>query len=225
ASARLGWLFHHRQPRTATLHDVLRNLQIVGSPEGLPQDLRIFPPSDAEISEELRAQVLERGAPVVLVPGSAWRTKMWDWRGYREVARRFLAEGRNVVLLGAPAEQPITALVAGATPVIDLGGKTSIAEVAWVISKAAVVVCNDSMALHLASAARVPAVAVFCATSPQFGFGPWRNIATVLEVDGLACKPCSRHGGDLCPTGTWACSRELSPQRVYDAAREIARYE
>ena len=224
SAARLGWLFHEQRPRDAALHDVLRNLQIVGDPAVYPQDLRIVAPADHEVTEELRSQILCGRRVVVLVPGSAWRTKMWDWRGYREVARRFAAQGDAVVVVGSAAERPLAELVCGNLPVANLCGKSSMSELVWVISKAAVVVCNDSMALHLASAAKVPTVAIFCATSPSYGFGPWRNEAQVLEVDGLPCKPCSRHGGKHCPTGTWACSQELSPARVFEVARGLARH-
>jgi heptosyltransferase-2 len=79
-------------------------------------------------------------------------------------------------------------------------------------------VCNDSVALHVGSALKVPTVAVFCATSPRFGFGPWRNRATVVEHSELSCKPCRRHGSPRCPTGTEACMRDVKAERVLAAA-------
>lgn len=224
-SAKLPWLFHERRPRDTTVHDVLRNLQLVGDPADFLQDLRIFIPSENEVSEELREQLERAVRPVVLVPGSVWPTKRWDWRGYREVARSFIAEGRSVLLLGSAAEQELASLVAGNLPVLNLAGKTTLSETVWALARASVVVCNDSMSLHLASALKVPSVAIFCATSPSFGFGPWQNKSVVIEVDGLACKPCSRHGSRNCPTGTWACSRDINPRRVYEIARELARHE
>jgi heptosyltransferase-2 len=65
-------------------------------------------------------------------------------------------------------------------------------------------------------------VAVFCATCPSFGFGPWQNPrAVVVEKQGLDCKPCSRHGGPRCPTGTRACMDGLPPEAVIAAAEEV----
>jgi heptosyltransferase-2 len=62
------------------------------------------------------------------------------------------------------------------------------------------------MALHMASAFRIPTVAVFCATAPEFGFGPWENPESVVVQDAtLPCKPCGRHGSNRCPNGTEAC--------------------
>jgi len=83
------------------------------------------------------------------------------------------------------------------------------------------VICNDSMALHMASAFKVPNVAVFCATSPEFGFGPWENPkSAVVQDDTLACKPCRRHGSNRCPNGTEACMT-IDAQKVIDACAGI----
>jgi heptosyltransferase-2 len=227
ASARLSWLYHERRTRDNSCHDVIRNLQILGDSvpdlQSRSHSLRVFTPQWGEISDSIRSKLVGTNNPIVMVPGSVWKTKRWDWRGYREVAKRFIRQGRTVILVGAPDERELAEKVAGNLPVLNMTGQTSIAELAWVISRAALVVCNDSMALHLSSAAKIPTVAIFCATSPTFGFGPWENLARVIEVEALSCKPCSRHGGDSCPTGTWACMRELSPNQVFEAGMGLLR--
>jgi heptosyltransferase-2 len=115
----------------------------------------------------------------------------------------------------------VSAKVAGGTEVIDLTGKTDIAETMYIVKNARLIVCNDSMALHMASAFKVPNVAIFCATSPQFGFGPWKNRAVVVEKKDLTCRPCRRHGGRSCPTGTEACMKDLSPDEVIGAIKSL----
>lgn len=89
------------------------------------------------------------------------------------------------------------------------------------VKNAKLVICNDSMALHMAFAFKIPTVAVFCATSPEFGFGPWENRAIVVEKKGLVCKPCHRHGKQICPEGTEACMKELSHMEVIYAASNL----
>ena len=106
--------------------------------------------------------------------------------------------------------------------VTDLAGMTSVAEAMAIVKEARIMVCNDSMALHMASAFQIPCVAVFCATCPSFGFGPWQNPwAVVVEKEGLPCKPCARHGGKTCPTGTNACMENLLPDDIIKAADEV----
>ncbi len=138
------------------------------------------------------------------------------------MADSLLDMGYRVLLLGAAADKAVGRRVARGRPVSDLTGRTSVAEAMVMVQHAAGIVCNDSMALHLASAFRKPCVAVFCATSPAFGFGPWQNPnAVVVEADDLPCKPCARHGGRQCPTGTHACMEAPPPQTVLDALKSV----
>lgn len=100
-----------------------------------------------------------------------------------------------------------------------LAGRTDMATLVAVIDRLALLVANDSAPMHVACARRVPVVAIFCATSPAFGYGPRGGGATVVEAD-LACRPCARHGGRRCPRGTDDCMRLVHPTVVLAAARE-----
>jgi heptosyltransferase-2 len=222
--AKLSFLYTHTRARNRRDHDVLRNMAILGedvsSTPGVPE-LRLFAPGRDEIHRSVYEPLQDRSPYIVLAPGSAWATKRWPWPYYRTVAEHVLAMGRAVVLVGAPSEKEVTDNVARGLPVVNLAGKTRIGDLMFVIRHAALVVCNDSMTLHLASAFKVPTVAIFCATSPEFGFGPWRNRAVVVQREDLSCKPCARHGGRQCPTGTEACMQGLTPDRVIKAAEQL----
>ena len=224
-SAKFSLAFHSRQVRRADEHDVLRNLALLADEAPLSElgtSLRLFPPPVARIDPELAAHIRNPKPYVLLVPGSAWRTKRWHWQHYRTVAGRLLDRGYRVLLMGAAADRSVSRRVARGLPVVDLAGTTSVPAAMTLVKHAAGVVCNDSMALHLASAFRKPCVVVFCATSPAFGFGPWQNPnAVVVEAQDLACKPCARHGGRHCPTGTQACMEALEPQAVLDALESV----
>ena len=218
--ARLRSLYTQRVSRPLKEHEVKRSLSLIENATSVSEDLRIYLPPNAELSPSISTQVKAEVPYVVLVPGSVWSTKRWDWREYRETAKHFLALNYAVVLLGAPDEVEISSNVAAGLEVTNLTGKTTLAESMLLIKNASLVVCNDSLALHLACAFKVPTVTVFCATSPKFGFGPWRSPSIVVEQEGLSCKPCRRHGGMYCPTGTEACMK-VSAQRVIDASAEL----
>jgi heptosyltransferase-2 len=66
------------------------------------------------------------------------------------------------------------------------------------MARRAVAVTNDSAPMHVASAAGVPQVAIFCATVPGRATARSAPRAVVVERD-LACRPCGRHGGERCP--------------------------
>ncbi len=222
--ARGRFLYHRLKPRDFNQHDVLRNLSILSGEydiEPASARMRLFPPQAAEIDAQLKRTLPLPGQYAVLVPGSAWRTKMWHWEGYRKVARYLLARKIGVVLLGAASEKPVCDQVARDLDVINLAGRSTISEAVFVMQHACVVVCNDSMALHMASALKIPTAVIFCATSPKFGYGPWQNRAIVIERNELACKPCRPHGSMRCPNGTEACMRGPDPSEVIDAVRQL----
>jgi len=224
----LGLLYSRRVRRSATAHEVIRNLQLVAQEldqetrsmveqsarEGIDAivprvQLRAPQPNDEELSTVVRAQVLDDTRPyIVVAPGSAWETKQWSPERFRELCAEIIRRGTRVVIIGAPSDKDACRTVAHGLPeasACNLCGETTVLEIVRLIQDAKALVCNDSLALHIASAVQTPTVAVFCATSPAFGFGPWRNSAVVVEKQGLFCKPCRRHGSRRCPTGTRLC--------------------
>lgn len=220
----LPFLYQRQIKRSLEQHAVLRNLAILSAEPGfanLPNALSLTLPSGRSDSQDVR-DIMESGRPyIALVPGSAWATKAWFAAGFRFLAKSFGALQYSVVVLGDKSQRDLGAAICSGTEAQNLAGVTSIADLISLIAKASLVVCNDSMALHVASSFKVPTVAIFCATSPAFGFGPWKNEnAIVIEEEGLECKPCSRHGGKLCPTGSAACMH-LSPEKVLMAANDL----
>jgi heptosyltransferase-2 len=222
SNAKGRFLYHRTFRRNPGVHDVLRNLAILEGETDiatLKADMCLFPPPDDTISDEVKKAIPE--APFALmVPGSAWKTKMWYSEGYRSVAKALMAKGLSVVVAGGPDEADACRQVSEGIPVINLAGKTSIGEMVWITKRAQVVICNDSMALHMASALKIPNVAIFCSTIPGFGFGPWKNRAIVVEKE-LYCRPCGRHGKRECPEGTEACMREITPEQVLSAVEAL----
>ncbi|MBX7136698.1 MAG: glycosyltransferase family 9 protein [Oligoflexia bacterium] len=222
--AKLSFLYHRRVGRAREAHDVLRNLSLL-KPELPPEAqfstaLRLHLPSIEQTSARLR-DLLTGPAYVLLVPASVWRTKMWHWERYRELAQSLIAAGEKVVLAGSPAEVGVCAKIAKGLALTDLSGHSSISDLMALVGHSRLLICNDSLALHLGSAFKVPCIAVFCSTVPEFGFGPWENRAEVLGVTGLECRPCGRHGHKTCPTGTERCMREISSQQVYQSVLRV----
>lgn len=224
-NAKLPFIYHTKLTRRSSDHDVLRNLSILTGEAPITEfdtQLRLYPPP-REALATVANQLLTQSKPLaLLVPGSAWPTKMWHWEHYRTVAAHFLDQGFAVALLGGPDDRPVNQQVAENLDIVDLAGKITVAEAMTIVQNAQIMICNDSMALHLASAFGIPCVAIFCATCPSFGFGPWRNRhAVVVEQKDLPCKPCARHGGKTCPTGTRACMEMLSPGEILAAAGKV----
>lgn len=223
ASARGAWLYHVRVPRDRRLHDVERNLSLLapfGGPAGPPRlHLAVGTAARARATELIPAGT---GPLVGIAPGSVWATKRWTVSGFGAVVRTLVANGARVVVLGTSAERPLCEAVArgsGGRAAV-LAGSLDLPTLVAVVDHCALLVCNDSAPMHIACARGVPVVAVFCATTPALGYGPWGTASVVVEAD-LACRPCAPHGGRACPRGTEDCSRLVPAQVVLRAARDL----
>ena len=223
-NAKLGFLYNKIRPRPRDLHDVLRNLALLdeGSKKAdLPDQLRLFAPEKRELTPTLQALLPTPGSYVLMAPGSAWETKRWSAAGYHKVAEHLIKKGFQVVLLGSDEEVGVCQEVAGNLEVTNLAGRGDLDTALYLTSHARLMICNDSMALHMASACKIPTVAIFCATVPQFGFGPWQNRAVIVEKKDLDCRPCARHGSRQCPNQTRACMDKLPAAEVIEAIKTL----
>lgn len=208
-------------------HEALRNqaiLRTVGlEPTRANTSLSVAWSKDqAEEAERILAR-LATAKLVGIAPGSAWATKRWSVEGFVAVAEFLVGQGYKVVILGTAQDEALARVIKKGLgeDVLDLTGQTKLSVSAAIISRLSLLICNDSLPLHLASALKIPVVALFCATVPEFGFGPWQTESRVLGVRSLSCRPCGRHGGNKCPTGTEACISGISADAVCRAAIEI----
>ena len=157
---------------------------------------------------------------VYIAPGSVWPTKRWTEEGFATLAKSLLAQKYDVIFVGSPAEQEICERLSAQTGAPSLAGKTSLYELVQRFKTGLVLISNDSGAMHSASVAGLPTVSVFGPTVLDFGFRPWQNAATVVQID-LGCRPCASHGGNKCPIGTHACMRDLPAATVERAFKEL----
>ena len=207
--AKLSFLYTKQQRKKLKGHAVIRNLSLLFDelPEtDFDKNLRLFEPAHENLSATAKKEFPIAGDIIVIAPGSTWKTKQWHWQGYAEVARHFAQSGKKIVLMGGAADRAVCAEINKQGEFLDYSGRLSLSDTLYLMEHSRLLVCNDSMALHMASAFKIPTVVIFCATSPEFGFGPWENPnSAVVQDDTLRCKPCRRHGSNRCPNGTEAC--------------------
>ena len=111
--------------------------------------------------------------------------------------------GRRLALVGDASARPFAAWLrdetrlrwrgelAGPAGVVDLVGRTSLAELASLLLAAEVFVGNDSGVMHLAGALGVPTVGLFGSTNPDWT-APLGTATRVLAAAGFPCRPCYR---------------------------------
>jgi heptosyltransferase-2 len=155
---------------------------------------------------------------VFLAPGSVWNTKKWTEEGYRKVAQSY----SNVVLIGSPQERDLCdRICSGMKNVQNIAGRPSLFELFVILTKARLVICTDSGAMHMASVAGASTVAIFGPTVLEIGYQPWQDRALVVENKNLNCRPCGKHGPQKCPLGHHNCMKSISAEQVISAADKL----
>jgi ADP-heptose:LPS heptosyltransferase len=159
--------------------------------------------------------------PVAAVhPGASVPARAWHPRHHAEVVRRLHAEGWQVVVTGGPGEVALTAAVAGGLPgVHDLGGRTSLADLAEVLAVADVVVVGNTGPAHLAAAVATPVVCLYAPTVPAARWRPWGVPHELLNAE----VPCAGCRARVCPVAGHPCLERVTPADVVAAAHRLAR--
>jgi len=224
------WAYTDRVSWDGARHAVHRYLALAGPLGGDPG--RADPQPSIPVGDAARAKVdalLEAAGigadePVLAVsPGSIWGTKRWTPHGFAEVVRAAPRLGVAPVLVGAPDESALCREIAvragGRVPV--LAGVTGIPELAATLARARALVVGDSGPGHIASAVGTPVVAIFGPTIPAFGYTPFGAANRIVEHAAMPCRPCDRHGPQVCPLGHHHCMTEIPAERVIDVLADV----
>ncbi|MDO8358317.1 MAG: glycosyltransferase family 9 protein [Nitrospirota bacterium] len=187
---------------------------------GTPEFRFRIPQTDYDEVDRLlsRSGVMPGMSWVAMNVSARWPTKRWPASSFAEVADQLQQEGCGaVVMIGGPDERVDVAAVKGEmkTPAIDLAGATTVGLLPALLSKASMLITNDSGPMHIAAAVGTPVVALFGPTS-EVRTGPYGAGHAVL-TEPVPCRPCfSRTCHNSLPL---ECLKMVSPQQVLAAAR------
>lgn len=215
-------LFTEKIKYDRTKHEIEKLLSFVAPENKKRYEIELYPGEKEKMKGDnlWKENLLEDKKVVVLAPGSKWFTKQWPVEYFNKLAKS-LKKLSNVRLIVVGGKDEIN-LPIEKENIIDMRGKTSLLELADILSRADVVVTNDSSPIHIASAFKKPRIfALFGPTIEKFGFFPWSLNSKVFQVDGLKCRPCGIHGGKSCPEKHFKCMRDILPEEVFN---EIKKY-
>ena len=168
-------------------HEVERLLNLVGY-EGKKIPVRIYPAKEnfVKIEKMLKnsGYTGKKEQKLILVaPGSQRPEKMWPIEKYREIIER-LKKNKNyfIGITGSKSEKELPLNFEKDKNVIDFRGEISLVEFGALISKADVVVGNDSSPIHIASGFEKPfVIGIFGPGKRSLGFFPWTEKSNVIE--------------------------------------------
>ncbi len=224
--ASLSFMFSKKVERKGE-HEVFKNHLLLEAMDERFKDLRpdikhpyvLFPPADSQRKDLV---AIEKGSFVAVAPGSKWHTKRWTSTGYAEVISKLLKmTDHKVIITGDKADikfsDAIVSMLNPSRRVVDMTGKLSIPELFYLLSKARLLITNDSAPQHIAVGLGVPVIAIFGPTTKSLGFYPFSEKAAVMEAE-LDCRPCGSHGHMECPQNTHSCMIGVKPDVVFETA-------
>ena len=162
---------------------------------------------------------------IAFAPVSRWPSKDWPVARYGELAGLLLARDPSlrILVVGGKADAPVGASIASAVGdgdkgrIINLCGRTSIAESLALLAKCDLLVANDTGPVHMAAAVGTRCLVLFGPTRPDWT-GPYGEGHRIIMRD-LPCQPCLKH---RCPRGDHACLESIPASEVADAALSMS---
>lgn len=173
-------------------------------------------------SDELSLDNLSK-TTIAIAPGSVWKTKRWGEQQYTKLAIMLKERGYDVVLIGGNDDIELCKRIAENSHSISLAGIHSLSQTVLVLSKALILISNDSAPSHLAYLAGCPVIMIYGPTVPEFGFYPLGEQSKVLQNNELKCRPCHHHGLNICPLGTHECMTSIDPITVLSLTEQTLR--
>ena len=229
---KLAAFLTHRVPyawdRWLEWHRVDYNLQVVASIEAIPKDSSLVLSIPASASERIRSFLERNGVRethflIGVQPGASQERKRWSIRHFAKVLDTLIERWDGlVVVIGSKQEEALARELVSrmAHPPILAVGQTTLLEAAALIKRCQVVICNDSVVTHIASAVKTPVLTL--SRSPSNFYAPYRTGGFALSRQ----LPCLHQGmpeGCLCPFSEYRCLQEVTPEEVLDAAEELLR--
>ena len=154
---------------------------------------------------------------VVVHPGASVPARAWPAHRCAEAVEALADAGHRVLVTGGPAERELTAFVAGSRGV-DLGGGTTLAEMAALLDGAAAVVVGNTGPAHLAAAVGTPVVSLFAPVVPAARWAPYGVPTVLLGDQGAACRGTRARE---CPVPGHPCLTSVTAHDVVAAVEEL----
>jgi ADP-heptose:LPS heptosyltransferase len=153
---------------------------------------------------------------VVVHPGTSVPARRWPAERHAEAVRELVGRGHRVVVTGSRNEHAITARVAGRHGA-DLGGRTSLAQLAAVLAGADAVVVANTGPAHLAAAVGTPVFSLFAPTVSAARWAPYGVPVTLL---GDQSAPCASSRATDCQVPGHPCLAAVTAADVVVAVEK-----
>lgn len=190
------------------IHEIDRNFSLIADLVALPRlRPRLYPSAFPEIAKLHTVYY-------TISPASLWTTKQFPFEKWIELIG-LLPKDTPIFLLGGKNDLALCRKIqeSAADHCIEIkAGILSLLESAALMSGAKMNYVNDSSPMHLASAMNAPVTAIYCSTTPDFGFGPLSDTSFIIQNENCKCRSCGLHGKKTCPKQHFDCGYKIDIQ-------------
>ena len=217
-----GWFINEEPvPVDYTQHAVDRYLQVA---EYLGCDMASWkghiPVQDVDkgkINTLIGNEGYGKGPIVVINPMARWETKLWQAESFAALADRLCDElSCRIIFTGSRWDRTIIEEISGRMKerTINLAGRTSLKELAYLYTVCNVLVTTDTGPMHIAAAMGCPVIALFGPTDP-LRTGPYGLGHQVIRSD-IACSPCFRKKCEY-----MTCMKQITVERCFETVKKV----
>ncbi len=223
ANTHLDCLFSPITTGDILMHESDRNLELIrrlgGKIENHKTEVWLANLDFKDAKEILLSHGVRLDEPIViLAPGARTPKKMLSVSKFKKIANSVINRRQGqVVVVGQRGEEPLGFELTEGSSAVNLIGKTTLRQLAALVSFCSLYIGNDSAAAHLAAAVEIPAIVIYC--HPKTGalnhlnspakFRPLNYDSVIIQPE-FSKLPCR----DACEADHAHCIEEVNLDEI-----------
>ncbi|MCM8759576.1 MAG: glycosyltransferase family 9 protein [Candidatus Omnitrophica bacterium] len=225
ADYRMTFFIKELFSRKFTTHESVRVLKFLEPYFGRCENVELyFPLKDEEILEYKKFfeknGILDGSKVAMINPGAAFEKKRWGKDRFVEIGRYLISKyDLRVIVSGSSDEFNLADDIRrkiNDNNCINLAGKITFRQFAYLLSKSALLITNDTGTMHLGCAMKCPIIAIFGPGNP-LRYGPIGTKNIVLHTN-RKCFPCRLEA--KCDKN-FICMEEVTVEMVISAIEKL----
>ncbi len=177
-----------------------------------------IPEEDNDYIEKLMMGLDKDRLIIAISPGAKSEIKRWPGENYTKLTERLAKElDAQIIMVGDKADSPLIRDISMPVKhdIVDLSNKTTLCQLAALLSRCDLLITNDSAPLHIAGAVDTKVLAIFGPTDSK-SYGP-TGIKDSIAQKRLHCSPCGKAQCEF----EHECMRQLKVSEVFNIAKRM----
>ncbi len=176
-------------------------------------------PENEVVAATLLAELGPQQLKIALCVKGTFPLKDWPLGRFAQLVDQLALQYDSAFfIIGAPADKEYADRVVAqaTTPIVNFCGRTSLIDLAALLTKADLFITVDTGAMHIGATTGVPLVALYGCTTPV-NVAPCSDRATIVAHK-FSCNPC-HYPADGCPH-KFRCMDSIAVEEVFQAAAD-----